>query len=95
MQGLGNPVVDPSKPGGILIAVDELQRITHGLEELTIGLRGRLSPVLRDDNQTRLDSASSTPDPPRAPLEHQLRLVGRELQEISANLDYILKHLEV
>jgi hypothetical protein len=98
MQGLAvvRPrTEDPSRLGGIPVAMDELQKIIHGLDELTFGLRSRLSPVLRDDDQALLARNSSAPETPRAPLEHQLRLCGDELQEILANVDYILKHLEV
>lgn len=88
-------LVDSSRPGGIPIAIDELQKITHGLEELTICLRSRLLPVLREDNSAKVDNNSNAPDPIGSPMEHQLRLLGRQLQLISANVDDILKHLEV
>jgi len=87
---------DPSKPGEILIAMDELQKTTHELEKLTNRLRGRLTPVLRDDDRARLDpKSSSTPEPPRSPLDSKLRLIGSELRIISANMDNILKLLEL
>lgn len=93
-MGLGLPV-DESRPGGVLTATDELQKIVHGLEEQTIGLRSRLLPVLRDDNTTRYDQNPNTPEPPRSPLENQLRNIGHQLQIISANIDDILKRLEM